>query len=49
MNVVLRLMELMLSLCGGLGWVGGVGFAESFSCQLLVRLTWTGLSDWTGV
>ena len=27
MNVVLRLMELMLSLCGGV-----VGFAQSFSC-----------------
>ena len=29
------------------GWV--VGFAQSFLCQLPVRLTWTRLSDWTGV
>ena len=28
---------------------GVVGFAQSFSYQLLVRLTWTGLSDWTEV
>ena len=32
-----------------LWWWGGVGFAQSFLCQLLFRLTRTGLSDWTGV
>ena len=37
-----------LCFCGGWWLGGGVGFALQFSRNLLVRLTWTVLSDYTG-
>ena len=49
-NVVLRLMELMLSLCGGVGWVGGWGRVCTVifvSTPSPTDLDWTVRLDWS--
>ena len=47
MNVVLRLMELMLSLCGGVGWWGGVCTVIFVSTPSPTDLDWTVRLDWS--
>ena len=43
-NAVLRLMELMMSLCGGVGWLVGLGLHSNFmSTPSLTDLDWTGV------